>query len=458
MTRFFRYALLGAACLLPVSAWADLDNLTLDRAIEMALENDPRIEDQQANVARAQALIDRVAGEGGVRVSANLFAGVAPKAGDGLFDNGSNTCPAGEDCTLRDDAYKFDQGFTVTTGLTASLIKPLYTFGKLENYGRAADLNRTVSQAEVSVARGETFKTVHRAYYGYLAARDTRRMLEGVLRQISSHRDDIKKAADEGRTSMTDLYAVDTGIGALNRFIAKAESIEAIALDGLKTIIGVPIYEQISIADRQLRPVDMPEGALGEFSEYALAERPEMRMAQSGLAAMRYFVEARKAERMPNLYAGLIGGGAYTPGRDRLRNPYINQPLNNGFFAPVIGLQWEFNPGVMRANISEAEAEMQSVVAQARLAQQGIPFQVSEAFHQARGLQGQIKALDEARTAARRWMISSFMDYQAGLIDGNGMAEAVRANTETQAEYVQAVNDFNMAVTELAVATGDYPQ
>lgn len=458
MFRTIRKTGLVLALCMPGMALADLDNLTLDQAVDMALNNDPRIEDQQANVARAQALIERVAGEGGVRISANMYAGIAPQSGDGLFDNGTNTCPGGEDCTLRDDAYKFNEGFTITTGLTASLIKPLHTFGKLENYGRAADLNRAVSEAEVSVARGETYKTVHRAYYGYLAARDTRRMLEGVLRQISTHRDDIKKDAEEGLVSMSDLYAVDTGIGTLNRFIAKADSIEAIALDGLKTIIGVPIEQPIGIADSRLQPVTMPDGELDFFSGQALAERPEMRMAEQGLAAMRYFVAARKAESRPNLYAGVIGGGAYTPGRDRLRNPYIHQPLNNGFFAPVVGLQWEFNPGLVRANVSEAEADMQSVVAQARLAQQGIPFQVSEAYHQARGLRGQIEALDDARTAARRWMISSFMDYQAGLIDGNGMAEAVRANTETQAEYLQAVNDYNMAVTKLAVATGDYPQ
>lgn len=181
-------------------------------------------------------------------------------------------------------------------------------------------------------------------------------------------------------------------------------------------------------------------------------------MAENGQAAMRNYVEARKSERYPNLYAGVIAGATYTPGRDRLNNPYINQPLNQQpYAAPVVGLQWDFNPGVIRANVSDAEAQLQGVVAKAQLARQGIPFQVAEAYHRSHGLDRQIQALDAAKENTRKWMVSTFMDYQAGLVEGGELADAVKANTEAQADYFRAINDYNMSVAKLAIATGDYP-
>ena len=154
----------------------------------------------------------------------------------------------------------------------------------------------------------------------------------------------------------------------------------------------------------------------------------------------------------------MIAGAPDPPGRERLNNPYINQPLNQAYAAPVVGLQWDFNPGVMRANVSDAEAQLQGVVAKAQLARQGIPFQVAEAYHTAHGLERQIRALDAAKGNTRKWMVSTFMDYQAGLVGGEELAEAVKANTEAQADYFRAINDINMSVAQLAIATGDYPQ
>ncbi len=436
---------------------APSEPITLEQATEMALHADPRIEEQRANVARAQALIERVKGEGGPRVSSNLFMALAPKAEDGIFTNGTNTCPDGG-CTLRDDGNELDEGFTVTTGLTASIIQPLYTFGKLENYGNAARLNRDVKASEVALARGETWLTVRRAYWGYLAARDTRRMLEGVKRQVDKARKDMRADAEAGEVPMSQLYALESGVGQLDRYLAEAGSVESIAIDGLKTIVGVSIHSSLEVADPRIEPIEFPQGDLQELADRALSKRPEMAMAEHGQAAMRNYVAARKSERYPNLYAGVVAGATYTPGRDRLNNPYINEPLNQAYAAPVLGLQWDFNPGVMRANVSDAEAQLQGVVAKAQLARQGIPFQVAEAYHTAHGLDRQIEVLSGSKENTRKWMVSTFMDYQAGLVGGEELSQAVKANTEAQADYFRAINDYNMSVAQLAIATGDYPQ
>lgn len=441
-----------------VSAAAQAQTVNLQQATEMALNADPRIEEQRANVAAAQALIHRVEGEGGIRASVNLYAALAPRAKDGIFTNGTNTCPAGQSCTLRAGGNTIDDGITVTSGIMASIIKPLYTFGKLENYKTAAQYNKQVKADQVALAKGETWLTVRRAYYGYLTARDTRQFLTGVRNQLAESEKPLQKKADAGQGSLRDVYALENGLGQLDRYIAEAEGVEKIALDGLKTIIGVPIHDSLTVADDHVEPVTVPEGSLEKFANQALLDRPEMHMAESGLSAMRAYVQARKSERYPNIYAGVVASAEFTPGRDQINNPYIYDPLNQALVTPVLGIKWDFNPGVISANVSDAEAEMRGVVAKAQLAQVGIPYQVAEAYHSVHALKTEIAALDKARVAAKRWMISSFLDFQAGLIDGGKLAEAVKANTVTQVDYLRAVNDFNMQVAQLKIATGDYPQ
>lgn len=433
-------------------------SVTLEQATQMALNTDPRIEEQRANVAAAQALIQKVDGEGGIRASVNIFAGLAPKATNGIFTNGSNTCPAGQGCTVRTDGMSLNDGVTVSGGIMASIIQPLYTFGKLENYRTAAEYNKKFKTEEVALAKGQTWLTVRRAYYGYLTARDTRQFLVGVRQQLADTEAPLTKKAEEGKTPMRDVYALQNGLGQLDRYIAEAQGVEAIALDGLKTIIGVPIKDDLTVADAHIEPVALPSGNLQQFAQQALDDRPEMKMAQNGLAALRSYVAARKADYYPDLYAGIILAGQYTPGRERINNPYIYDPLNTGFATPVVGLKWDFNPGVLKANVSDAEAQLQGAVAKAQLAQIGIPFQVSEAYHGAESLKQQVAALDKARAASRRWMISSFLDFQAGLVDGGVLALAVAGNTQTQVDYLRAINDYNLKVAELKLATGEYPQ
>lgn len=439
------------------SGMVQAQTVNLEQATQMALDADPSIEEQRANVAAAQALIQKVEGEGGIRASVNLYAALAPKAKDGLFTNGTNSCPAGG-CTLRSDGNSIDDGITVTSGITASIIKPLYTFGKLSNYMTAAKYNKKLKTDEVSLAKGQTWLTVRRAYYGYLTARDTRKILVGVRHQLSDAEEPLKKKVDSGQGSMRDVYALENGLGLLDKYIAEATSVEQIALAGLKTIIGVPIDDPLTVADDHITPVKMPEGSLKQYAQEALANRPEMHMAESGLAALRSYIQARKAERYPDIYAGVMAQAQYTPGRDRLDSPYIYDPLNTAFATPVIGVKWDFNPGVLSANVSSAEADLRGAVAKAQLAQIGIPYQVTEAYRNVESLHHQIESLQKARQASNRWMISSFLDFQAGLVDGGQLGLAVTGNTTTQVDYLKAINDFNMQVAQLRVATGDYPQ
>jgi len=85
----------------------------------------------------------------------------------------------------------------------------------------------------------------------------------------------------------------------------------------------------------------------------------------------------------------------------------------------------------------------------------GIPYEVSEAYANARANFDSQRDLAEASAAARRWMVASLADFSAGVESADKVADAMKNYVLTQTEYLRTVNDYNMNVALLARLTGE---
>lgn len=445
-----RRALIALTLLTPLAAAAE--SMTLEQAIERALTADPRIEEREHLVASARGLLQEVQGHGDWYVDGNAFVGLAPQVAGGAFKNGA--CTPGQ-CELRDDRYDID-GVTAWFNLQMGLIKPLYSFGKLEGYSAAAQANIDIKGGDVRLQRAATVLDVKKAYYGYLAARDGRLLLEDVDKRVQGSIDLVTGwlEAGEGDAKQSDLYALQSGQGLLGKYRAQAAALEQIALDGLKVVTGVGLDGAIEVADQRLQAVALPPLSLPELKQQALSDRPEMQQLEAGLKARRSLVEASKAESRPNLYAGLVGTLSYAPGRDRLENPYISDPFNEAGITPVVGVKWDWRGGVQGGKIVSAQAELNALISKSDLARSGIPYQVAEQYYQVQGYHESVQKLEEASRSARRWMIASYTDFEAGLERADKVMTAFQAYVLASSDYLQTTFDYNMHVAQLEAAIG----
>jgi hypothetical protein len=60
----------------------------------------------------------------------------------------------------------------------------------------------------------------------------------------------------------------------------------------------------------------------------------------------------------------------------------------------------------------------------------------------------------ESSRAARRWMIASYSDFEAGLEEADDIINALQVYVLAYAEYLRAVNDFNNLVSKLKSVSG----
>ena len=442
---------LMAAGVLLTALPGQAETISLQQAVEMSLTADPRIKEREQVVEAARGVLEEVQGNAGWRVSANAFIGLAPKVDGGFYQNGaySGTQP-------RTDGDKLD-GISDWTHLDFALIKPLYTFGKIERYGEAAQGNIDLKRGELRQTRADTVYDTKRAYFGYLTARDSRVFLEDMQGRLNQTIDRVERSLKEerGDARQSDLYALQTARGTLAKYVYQARAIEKISLDGLKVLTGAGLKADLSVADQRIEPVAFPLVDLAEFQSRALQDRPEMQQLEAGLRARRALVAAKKADRMPDVYAGVIGQVNYASQRDRLDNPYINDAFNGGGLTPVVGVKWDSAFGVASARVNQAQAELEALNHKKAFAVAGIPFEVGEAYANAQAnFEGQ-RELAEGAAAARRWMVASLADFSAGMESADKVADAMRNYILAQTDYLRTVNDYNMNVAQLARLTGE---
>ena len=430
-------------------------SLSLDEAIQLALTHDPRIEEKQAFVRKAQGLLDEAEGSGGWRYGATSFLAITTGVDGGFFDGGAESCSS--NCTPRDDTFDFDDGYSLWAALTFSIVKPLATFGRLENFQIAAQQNILVKQQDVELQRDSIRLTVVKAYYGYLAARDGRFLLEDTHKRLEGALELVNQWLDQdkGNVSQSDRYALESGLGLVENFLAEAKGIEAIAMDGLKLLTGLQ-SEDVEPKDRRLRPLALPDQSAEEWIALALENRPEFRQVEAGLSARRALVEATRADKKPIVFAGVAGTAAYAPGRDRLDNPHIFDPFNHVGVSPLVGMRWQWEPGAHSARVAQAQADLDALIHTASFARQGIPFQVREQYHLVQSKNESIKAMKSSSKAARRWMIAAYADFEAGLEEADKILTAMQVYVVAYAEYLKIVNDFNNHVFKLKSVSGVY--
>lgn len=457
-TRIFRriFQPLVLIMILPVMQTSSAAmRVNLDQAIELAYGYDARIDEKKAFVRKAEAVLAEARGAEGFQYGATSFLAITRGLDGGFYEGGAESCS--DNCKPRDDNYNLNNGLSLWAGLTFSIIKPLMTFGRLENYQIAAKENILVKQQEVILQRDSIRLDVVKAYYGYLTARDSRFLLEDTRKRLQGALQTANNWIEQGKgnVSLSDRYALESGIGLIGSFLAEASGVEAIALEGLKLLTGMQ-EETLEVEDKRLQALGLPEQSVEEWIEHALANRVEFRQVEAGLSARRALVEVQRAGKKPVVFAGVAGSLTYSPGRDRLDNPHIYDPFNNVAISPLVGMRWQFGDETQSALVSQAQADLDALVHKATFAQRGIPFQVREQYLSVQSRYKSIQAMKSSAKAARRWMISSYSDFEAGLEEPKKILDAMRVYVFAYADYLKVVNDYNNHVFKLKSVSGDY--
>jgi outer membrane protein TolC len=427
---------------------------TLDRrgAVHAALAQNPQIAAARAEEAAVEA-------QGRQADSArwpifSLTAGVGPSL--------TATLVPGTTAQSVEDQYRNFKlsDLSAVFGGNLTVIQPIYTFGKVAARQEAVQHGLHARQAQTRMQKADVAFEVARIYEGYLLARDAERFLDETIHWLDStlQGTETKLAENAGSTTERDVYRLQTAVGLASMGLHQAQAGKAQAQAGLIAYLGLPVGEQISVAEDDLLPIGRPPQDFPALVAMASERRPEIAALAAGQGALNALAKAESAGFAPDIFVLAFLSGAYTPGRDWIQSRFIVDPLNNFVPGALLGLRWQFQGKMADARAQEQAARADVLRNLGRWAADGIPAEIRRAYEDVLRASKDIDVGSVAVGKAKRWMVQAGADYSVGFLDIREVSDAVGAYVALRTAVMQSRFDYNVAMASLSKATGTLDQ
>ncbi len=340
--------------------------------------------------------------------------------------------------------------------LNFTMTQPLYTFGKISNRRDAARHGVVSRQAAQVQTSNEIALRVKELYYALVLSRAAIEAAAEAGGFFDEARDHMRRLLEAGSSNVveSDVYRVDAYRADIVRGKAEAEKGANIAYFALKSLIGLPPERDFEPADKTLafkpEALDRPEA----YIHKALAERPEFKQLEQGLAAQRSLVEATSADRYPSFFAALAGSFAGAPGRETLHNPYIPDDFNHAFAGVVTGVNWHFDFGIMKARVEKEQAEYERLTHTKAKAELNIPIQVIKSYQDVRQYKVAVEAYQTGAIASRKWIVAALTSFDMGTGAADDLLRGIERYGQNRGRYLEALFNYTMALAQLEYAMG----
>ena len=263
----------------------------LSDCIERALSSAPELGEAQADIELIAAKFDEARANRYPQIDFLVLSGPVPQA-------------RGDQVSSPD---KIDDTGNLTWFVRgdATLVQPLYTFGKIGENMKAASHGIKAEQAKKESSRNEVVLKVKEYYYGLLLAGETKELLLEVQEDLQKARDEAQKQIDQGSVNVDemDIDKLDTFAGAVGKYLGEAEKGEALALAALRSRMNLSADAPLELANPRLVPDERAAAGLQAVLDASAEQRPEYRQIREGLQAREALVKAVRAARYPDFFS-----------------------------------------------------------------------------------------------------------------------------------------------------------
>ena len=434
----FLAAMTGIAAAQPAAQPAAPDVLTLDRAIEIAMRQQPslRLSKAQLEAALGRADLARVARNPTIVLDASAGTGSSVKTGTGTGTGG-----AGTGARLGPDFFSHEE----STGLGASANWQIYDFGRTDASIRAADLNAEATAATINTTTLDIRTNVEIAYLTAVADRKLVLVAETTVRSEDSHLDQARRFVAAQAHDPIEVAQAQARDANARSALAQAQSNEAIALANLRSAIGwLDPEHSPTVAANWPTPPETEPSALAALVDTARKNRPEIVQLDKLMQAADASLDAARAERRP-----VLSASAQTQWSPATGN-WSPEPS----WSAGLSLTWSlFDGGRSAADQRVANANLLSAGALRDALLVTLTSQLDAARAQIVANKANVAASTEAVTAAQAQLKLSEARYTQGLGSQIELADAQTAVTTAQGNLVLAEFQLATAWAQLHRAT-----
>jgi outer membrane protein len=420
--------------------------LTLDDCIRMALKAAPELGESQSDISLATSKLDEAKSYRYPQMNLTTMVGPAPIAYRSFIDPKIKT----------DEPFSFN-ALTWFASADATIIQPLYTFGKISENMKAATHGIEVDRSRKEQRANEIVLKVHEYYNGLLLAREMKELVLEIEEILVKSRDKARKLLDQGSDTVDemDLYKLDAFSGVATKYLEEAKKGEALALAALRARMGLPVDAQLQTGTERLVIVDVEIPPLETYIENARRRRPEFHQIAEGLKARTALVEAAKANYYPDIFLGGMFSWAYADERERIQNPYITDPFKHLYGGVALGARWKLDFGITGAKVSGERAQYNRLLSTKEFADTNVPLQVKKYYLDLIEAKNSATATRGAYLNAKKWTVTALANFDFGLGPAKDIFEALQAYSTMRADFFKSIYNYRIAAANLDYATNE---
>jgi outer membrane protein TolC len=393
--------------------------ITMARAVELALKQQPNIRVARAQADAAEGRVDqaRLPLEPIVTLSGTLSAGSRP----------------------------FRPFFTSTesTGLAARADWRITDFGLTRANVNAAQANAEASQATVGTSGLDVRQNVELAYLESVARHRLIAVAQATVKSEEGHLDQAKRFVAAQAHDPIEVAQAQSRLANARSTLAQAQGNEAVALANLRAAIGwIDPTRAPEVDPNWPIPSEQEPPNLATLAQSARAHRPEIVALDKQIAAADASLTAAHAERRPVLSA--FASAAYTPASG---NGFDTSSWTTGAqpsWQAGLTLSWlAWDGGKSRADAHVARANLAVAVAQRDELLVTLTSTLEAAREQIIANRANVQASTEAVQAAQAQLKLANGRYSQGLGSQIELADAQTAVTTAEGNLVTA--DWQLA-------------
>lgn len=419
--------------------------LDLKECVRKALDAAPELGEARADIAQSAAKLDEAKAYRLPQIEIIGLTGPVPQAR-------GNQVASPDSINQTERWTWFERG-------DATLIQPLYTFGKIAESMKAAGHGIEVERARQEQRRGEIALKVKEYYFGLLLARELKEVLLEVREDIAKAREKAVKLLDQGSPNVEemDIYKLDTFDGEVAKYLEEAAKGEALALTALRSRLGLPAEAGLEIAAERLIPAEAPVPGLDAYLETSRAKRPEYRQIREGLQAREALVEAARAGWYPDIFLAGYLSAAHAEKRERVTNPWVLDQFNHTWGGVALGLKWKLDFGITGARVAGERAQYERLLHTRDYAETNIPLQIRKFHLDLNEAERSMTAARKAYTNAKKWAVAAIANFDFGIGPAKEIFDALQEYAKMRAAYFQSIYNYNLARASLDYAAGEEP-
>ncbi|HXG05639.1 MAG TPA: TolC family protein [Candidatus Binatia bacterium] len=400
--------------------------LTLEEAVEIAIEQQPQIQARLSDYAAARFRVDQA------------LAPLLPQI-TGTWTAARAQSVTGAGTTTGVDTGRTRPVWTDTTVARISLSQLLFDFGKTLAATEAARKLQDVALEDVELQRQLIALAVKEAYTNMLFAQRLIRVNEQALQRAELNLRSARGFFEVGTRPRSDVARAEVDVANARVDVIRARNAERLARVALNTAMGIDVDTPTAIQDNLVyEPVTLDRAAL---RAEAVRLRPEMRQARLRLEA----AEAQQRQAFRSFFPDITGGGFYGATRAEMHEIW---ELN-------LALTWPlFDGGGRIARYREARANVEAAEARVRATELDILREVEQAQLTVAEAEERIQAAQTAVASAQENFRLAQGRFDAGVGTILELTDAQLALTQAQNLETQALADYRIALYRLDRARG----